>query len=82
MKWDSPSTLFSLYKSYIEHNVELLVILFYQLSSFHLLNAISNDIPTTTEKCTENNNKKPVANIIDDNVTLSVFLIYQITFKV
>ena len=39
-----------MYKSYIEHNVELLVILFYPYSIFLLLIAIANDMPTKTEK--------------------------------
>ena len=42
--------LFTLYKSFIEHNIELLVILFYPKSTFHLLNATTNDMAAKTEK--------------------------------
>ena len=42
--------LFTLYKSFIEHNIELLVILFYPESTFHLLNATANDMAAKTEK--------------------------------
>ena len=41
--------LITLYKSSIEHNIELLVIPFY-ISTFLLLNAIANDIAAKTEK--------------------------------
>ena len=42
--------LFTLYKSSIEHNVELLVIPFYLKSTFLLLNATANDMAAKTEK--------------------------------
>ena len=42
--------LFTLYKSSIEHNIELLVIPFYLLSTFLLLNATANDMAAKTEK--------------------------------
>ena len=41
--------LFTLYKSSIEHNIELLVIPFYD-STFLLLNATANDMAAKTEK--------------------------------
>ena len=40
--------MFTLYESSIEHNIELLVILF--LSIFLLLNATANDMAAKTEK--------------------------------
>ena len=42
--------LFTLYKSSIEHNIELLVIPFNLLSTFLLLNATANDMAAKTEK--------------------------------
>ena len=42
--------LLTLYKSSIEHNIELLVILFYLKSSFLLLNATANDMAAKTVK--------------------------------
>ena len=42
--------LFTLYKSSIEHNIELLVIPFYLLSTSLLLNATANDMAAKTEK--------------------------------
>ena len=42
--------LFALYKSSIEHNIELLVTLFYLLSTSLLLNATANDLAAKTEK--------------------------------
>ena len=42
--------LFTLYKSSIEHNIELLVIPFYLQSTFLLLNATANDMAAKTEK--------------------------------
>ena len=42
--------LFTLYKSSIEHNIELLVIPFYLWSTFLLLNATANDMAAKTEK--------------------------------
>ena len=42
--------LFTLYKSSIEHNIELLVIPFYLESTFLLLNATANDMAAKTEK--------------------------------
>ena len=41
--------LFTLYKSSIEHNIELLVILFYHKSTFLLLNATANYMAAKTE---------------------------------
>ena len=78
MKLDSLINVFTLYESYIEHNVELLIILFYPQSSFHLLNAIAIDVPTKTEKSKVlhsfnvlTTKKQPVANLIDGNVQLN-----------
>ena len=42
--------LFTQHKSSIEHNIELLVIPFYLLSTFLLLNATANDMAAKTEK--------------------------------
>ena len=42
--------LFTLYKSSIEPNIEQLVIPFYLLSTFLLLNATANDTAAKTEK--------------------------------
>ena len=42
--------LFTLYKSSIEHNIELLVIPFYLFFTFLLLNATANDMAVKTEK--------------------------------
>ena len=42
--------LFTLHKSSIEHNIELLVIPFYLSSEFLLLNATANDMAAKTEK--------------------------------
>ena len=42
--------LFTLYKSSIEHNIELLAIQFYLKSTFLLLNATANDMAAKTEK--------------------------------
>ena len=44
-----PINLFTLYKSSIEHNIELLVIPFY-LVHFPFLNATANDMAAKTEK--------------------------------
>ena len=85
MKWGNLINLFTLYTSSIEQNVELLLIL--------LLNATANDMAAKTEKskvshyvktCSNvlTTKKQPPANIIDGNVQLYVFLIYQITFHV
>ena len=41
--------LLTLYKSSIEHNIELLVIIFYLESTFLLLNATANDMAAKTE---------------------------------
>ena len=50
MNWANLINLFTLYKSSIEHNIELLVILFYTLSTFLLLNATAYDMAAKTEK--------------------------------
>ena len=42
--------LFTLYKSSIEQNIELLVIPFYLKSTFLLLNSTANDMAVKTEK--------------------------------
>ena len=49
-KWGNLINLFTLYKSSIEHNIELLIILFYPYSTFLLLNATANDMAAKTEK--------------------------------
>ena len=82
MKWDSLINLFTLYKSSIEHNIDLLVILFYPFSSF-LLHATADDMPAKTEKakvlhyleaCFQvlTTTNGPVAKLIDGNVQLYV----------
>ena len=45
-----PYQLITLYKSFIEHNIELLVILFYPYSSFLILNSTANDMAAKTDK--------------------------------
>ena len=42
--------LLTLYKSSIEHNIELLDILFYPIVHFPSLNATANDMAAKTEK--------------------------------
>ena len=49
MKLGTIST-YLLNKSSIEHNIELLVILFYPQSTYLLLNATANDMAAKTEK--------------------------------
>ena len=68
-------SLFTPYKSSIEHNIELLVILFYALYTFLLLNATANDIAAKAEKTKVLHSFKAcfnvlttVANIVDGNV--------------
>ena len=50
MKWDNLINLVTLYKSSIEHYIELLDILFYPKFTFLLLNATANDMAAKTEK--------------------------------
>ena len=50
MKWGNLINLFTLYKYSIEHNIELLVILFYPWSTSLLLNATANDMAAKIEK--------------------------------
>ena len=76
--------LFTLYKSSIEHNIELLVILCYTWSTFLLLNATAKDMTARTEKSKvlhyfkacfnvlTSKKKQPAANMIDGNVQLHV----------
>ena len=80
MKWGNLiNLLFTLYKSSIKHNIELLVILFYPQSTFLLLNATANDMAAKTEKskvlhCFKacfnvlTTKKQPAPHIIDGNV--------------
>ena len=78
MKWGNLINLFTLYKSSLEHNIELLVILLHPLSTFLLLNATANDMAAKTEKSKVLHHfkacfkKQPAANIIDGNVQLRV----------
>ena len=82
MKWDILFNLFSLYQSSIEHNVDLLVILFY-IVQFPFLHATADDMPAKTEKakvlhyleaCFKvlTTTNELVANIVDGNVQLYV----------
>ena len=82
MKWGNLINLFTLYKSSIEHTIELLVILFYPKSTLLLLNATANDMAAKLRnqrfyivlrllQCTDNK-KQPAANLIDGNVQLHV----------
>ena len=92
MKWANLINLFTLYRSSIEHNIELLVILFVPLSTFPLLNATANDMAAKTEKAKVFNyfkacfnvlttKNKPAANIIDGNVQLHVLSHIQDNFQ-
>ena len=86
MKWDSLINFLILYKSSIEHNIELLVILFYPLSS-SILHATADDMPAKTEKAKVYiilrlaSKYWQQANVIDVNVQLYVHQ-HQIPFKV
>ena len=95
MKWGSVINLFTLYKSSIENNIELLVILFYPQSTFLLLNATANDMAAKTVKSkvlhyfkacfkvnvlTTKNNQLQTQLMAMSNFMF--FLIYQITFRV
>ena len=83
MKRDSLIYLFTLYKSSIGHNIDLLVILFYPKSSTHFLHATADVMPAKTAKvkvlhyleaCFQvlTSTNEPVANVVDGNYQLYV----------
>ena len=91
MKRNSPINLFILHKSPIQHNVDLLGILFY--SSASLFNAITDDMPAKHEKskvlhsfkaCFKvltTTKKEPVANLLDGKIQLYILSYISVNFQ-
>ena len=83
MKWDSIFILLTLYKSFIELNIDLLDDPILPIVQFPFYNATADDLPTKTEKSKVlhsfkayfkvlTTHKEPVTNIIDGIVQLYV----------
>ena len=64
MKWGNLINVFTLYKPSMEHNIELLVILFYSKSTFLLLNATAYDMAAKTEKSKVSHYLKACFNVL------------------